>query len=57
MDGAVADEAYVDPPLGPSVESVTNPDGDTQRTPESERTMSHDTEDWLWKKVPTFLPV
>ncbi|KAJ8439203.1 LOW QUALITY PROTEIN: hypothetical protein Cgig2_003416 [Carnegiea gigantea] len=42
VDGADADEAYVDPPLGLP---VTNPNGDTQRTPESERTTSHDTKD------------
>ncbi|KAJ8426136.1 LOW QUALITY PROTEIN: hypothetical protein Cgig2_022433 [Carnegiea gigantea] len=40
-----ADEACVDPILGSSVESGTNPEGDTQVKPESERTMSPDADD------------
>ena len=40
VDGVTTDEAWVDPPLSMSIESVNNPEVDPQRTPESERNMS-----------------
>ncbi|KAJ8449478.1 LOW QUALITY PROTEIN: hypothetical protein Cgig2_002275 [Carnegiea gigantea] len=49
VDGAAVDETCVDHPLGLSIESVTNLEGDAQRTPETERTTSPDTKDVPYK--------
>ncbi|KAJ8426950.1 LOW QUALITY PROTEIN: hypothetical protein Cgig2_022632 [Carnegiea gigantea] len=45
VEGAVVDEACVEPPLSMVVESVSNTEADPQRTPESEMTISPDIED------------
>ncbi|KAJ8453380.1 LOW QUALITY PROTEIN: hypothetical protein Cgig2_008264 [Carnegiea gigantea] len=45
VDGAAANEACVEPPLGPSVENGTYLEDDAHITPESERTMSPDADD------------
>ncbi|KAJ8435604.1 hypothetical protein Cgig2_016428 [Carnegiea gigantea] len=45
VDGSATNEACADHSLGSFVESVTNPKGDPQRAPKSERTASRNMED------------